>query len=713
MTHLAFRLAVSSSIVTTLLLSHAHAAAASPRVQAIDPGDVRDVEASHAGSEGAASQVTDGYLYTAWHAGPGRAVGESVTLRFGATRYVTRLDVLPGHGRNNISFQRHARPAEVTVKWDGGSQRFTLEDRRKTQRLELSGLARTRSLTVTVEAIHGRAAAGVALSEIVAFEPQDVLGVHPDLRERIRDEVAALGRPADAEEAMRRIVSYGRPAIPWLRDRLAQDDPGPGGPMALRTVYAMDRAVARDVARDMLLEGTPQRVVAALKVVAEEDAATQADALFHVAKRYEQRIPELAAAALDALATAGDERALPLLDRALASGDPKRVSVAVVGLPHFGDAGRAVLGRHLEDGDEPVRLSALASLGSFGGDPEAIALAGRYAEHPSARTRMAAVKALGRLEGPHARAELGRLLDGDDDAVRRAALPALVRHGEAAMPLLRPVLAEAGEDMRARAFDELGNIRTDSVREILVEEVVAEIHPAWHRHAVRALAGQGRAGVDRMLGWVDDNPSLARRAAPFLERVADTAAPAAAEMLAAMGPDRRLDEARGVLLETIRHAGYAAAAPEVAALYRDMATSDRVRRQAMETLGHLDTPESRDLVIEEMQSPNVQLAALARQAAGRLGDERAIAPLMEMLESREVRDWPADAVQALGALRAEEALPLFRRQVPNAARGVKLAILRACERIGGRTAIRILVDASVSKDVVVSRTAQNLLGDRR
>ena len=255
----------------------------------------------------------------------------------------------------------------------------------------------------------------------------------------------------------------------------------------------------------------------------------------------------------------------------------------------------------------------------------------------------------------------------------------------------------------------MASARTAGVRSLLVDAVLSATPPSWQRQAVRALAAHGQSGIDALLTRIRAYPEVAPRAEGFLKRVASSAARSATAMLLDLGPDREFDHLRSVLVETVRSANYEAADRAVVALYGAVTTSARLRREALSALGHIPTQRSKDTVLAAMDHADPMLARLALQSAGRLGDRRAIPKLMRHLEERHVTDWSPDAVEALGALRAEQAVPLFQDRMSYASRGIKLAILRACDGIGGRGAVRILIDASISSDVPVARTAHQLL----
>ncbi len=680
-------------------------AGAANTLEPVPGAHVKGVEASSQSPDMDPSSVTDGRLGTAWVSDAGASVGETIVVSFTTTRYLTRIDVLPGVGRDNTSFKRHARPARIRVAWEGGEQVFELHDRRKAQPLEFAGLARTSELRVTVEAVHGSTKHGVAISEIVGYEPHDILEVAPALRDKIEGDVAKLGDPDEGDRAMARVISYGRPVVPWLVDHVTRGDARTSSP-ALTALLELDAPQAQRIMRDALIQGTPAQVAVVLRALSEAGAVGLESALLEAAQRFRG---ELAIAALDGLASTADRRALPLLTDALNSGDPQRMAVASSRLSGFDKAGRAVASAALDSDTESVRLSSIAALGGFVEDPAAVAAVAPLARHASPITRSASIAALGRMSGSHARAALGELLAEVSGSDRGHALAALVAHDDDAIPMLEALLDRDAPELHSEIMDHMAAAQTPGVRSLLVRAVLSVDPPAWQRHAVRALASHGHGGTAALLDELRAYPTSASRAAGFLRRVASSAARPASQMLKDLGPDREYDDLRSVLVSTVQTAGYENGTGAVIDLYRSVTTSDRLRREALTALGHLPTQASRDLVLVEMDHPDPQLARLALQASSRLRDVRAIPKVLARLEGRHVRDWQPDAVEALGALRADGAVPLFQDRMSYATRGIQLAILRACHRIGGRDALRILVDASISDDMTVARTAHQLL----
>ncbi|MEZ4267231.1 MAG: HEAT repeat domain-containing protein [Myxococcota bacterium] len=699
--------AITGALALVVAIAPTSSATNSP--SALATAEVNEVSATSSSGEGEASRLTDGRLGSAWIAGPGRGAGEELTLRFQATRYLSRLDIHPGFGRDNRTFGAHARPTRLRVTWPGGAQVLELADSRRTQTFELFPLARTDVLTITVEAVVGPVEAGVAISEVMAYEPVDVLGVDQGLREQISSLVSSLGDRQRSAEAGERLVELGVAAVPWVSDLARQADADSGG-VALRILFRVDPSRARDVSLELLRTRSAQQTAIVLSALGGMDARGLESALLHAARELADTEPSLAAAATDALASTGDSRALLLLARGLASEEPAQVNVAVTRLPAFGAPGREIAARLLQNPSELTRRAALVTLGGFADDAQAVTAIAPFTQDASHATALAAVRALGRMRSEAARIELSKLAHAKDSWLVRAAVPALVAHGKDAMPVLWEMLAENDPALQATVFDELARANTPEVRARLIAEMLGDLQSPWHARTVRTLAAHGVQGVEALLIHLREKPDDASLAASYLRRVATVAAPAASLMLTDLAPDRSLDELRVVLLETIAEARYAQAAGAVAELYQAVESSERTRRAALAAMGSLPSDLTRDLAVAAMDHPNPQISILGREAAARLGDPRATLKIMAMLESLRPSEWPNDAVEALGVLRADGALSLFARHFPSASRGLKLAILRASHSIGGHDAVSILVEGTINSDVAVASLARNLLG---
>lgn len=251
----------------------------------------------------------------------------------------------------------------------------------------------------------------------------------------------------------------------------------------------------------------------------------------------------------------------------LRSNDPavrRRAAEALAGLP--APEARRLARVALDDSDPEVRLRAVE-----------VGLATKLAElservvpwlaESEPRLRVAAAEALARRPLARATGALGRTLSDAEPAVRIAAARALGASGnpDAVLPLL------------GRLDDSVPEVR---------EEVV------------RALARLGdRRAVVPLIGKIEDpRPGVRRAVARALGELSDPRSTSAL-VLALRDPE---EEVKVAVLDALGRLGDASVAPSVAAVLTARPTS-AVRTAALGALGRLGTPESRTLLLSELE----------------------------------------------------------------------------------------------------------------
>ncbi|PKQ17901.1 MAG: hypothetical protein CVT68_06125 [Actinobacteria bacterium HGW-Actinobacteria-8] len=140
--------------------------------------------------------------------------------------------------------------------------------------------------------------------------------------------------------------------------------------------FAPAATAAPPTVAQLLTSASPAQVAVGLRQLAGTPAPGLEDALYVAAQRPEA---ELSSAALDLLSQTGDTRAVELLEAAIRSLDPSRVSVACVWLPRFGALGLDAAERLLDDPDPVVRRAMGRTLAWFPPSPEVQALIERVA----------------------------------------------------------------------------------------------------------------------------------------------------------------------------------------------------------------------------------------------------------------------------------------------------------------------------------------------
>lgn len=709
------RFTAVASALTALLVGSTALADSGP-IRPIRKPEISRYSVSKDKPGGEPELVMDRLNNTGWITGTtGCGKNAYITMHFKETRYLTHVSILPGLAGNNKMFKRHARPASVLIEWADGSQFFDLKDKRRKQRLKLDNLAKTKFLTITIDSTYNcnkdrSRQHGLAITEIIAWEPRDILGVDEELAGKITAAILALQSADAGEEELAAVASYGRNAGPLLRQQVRKEHPI-GAPNCLAALARVDPKRAAKVATKLLRrKRSPRKVSIALKAMLRQPMEGLENELLLTTRNPD---PLISAIALDLLAAAKHEEALPLLKKALTSGKATLLTVAIARLPGYGTAGREMGKELLRTGDTSTRLAVLSALGGFDNDEEAVEMLKPYSRGRDNLLRMAAIRSLGRNSSPFARMALEKLVNGKDQRAAEAALGAIILSGNDVSDLLEKLLG--GGDTNARLARSLtkymARTHTPEIRTILINAMTAELQPVWYPEAERALVAHGSAGVKALLKHLIEHPIHTARVAPFLRRTAKHSSSASLRTLRRLPSDRDLDGLREVLLEVLAEARAVHAADMVIKLYKDSGTSDRIRLVALKTLGYTPSPEAQELVLDAMTNPDTRISNLAVEAAGRMGADGAVPRLMERLNERRPQEWDPRVIKALGQLKAKQAVLEFKQHITYVRRPVKLAILRACKNIGGRDALKVLINASVSSDATVSRLAGNLLSD--
>ena len=664
--------------------------------------------ASSSLSTAPAYKAVDGRSSTAWVSQWRQGKGSKLTMKFDQARFITMVSLLPGNAGSNAKWKKHCVPQAIELKWEkGGSQTFPIRMRRVHQYLMLKKPARTTELTFTVTDIYSCPPLDTAITEIVPYEPRNILKRHPELKGRLKADLEEMRDPTKRKDAMARLVHAGRPAVDYLKKQTASDDPLTAE-SALSALLNISRRKGRGLLRAMLSSGEQPKIVAALRALRWNKLEGLSEILVRLASRDKTL---LGALAFDALARTGEVQGLPMLEAALRSEDLVRVNIALGALNAYGPRGREIAVQLATNGNEREQLRGLAALAAFKGDDTVTPIVIRLTEAPSRLVAQAATRALGQLPTDAARTKLAELVESRLSSIRHAAMEALVEQGDSAVPILRRVLNDGGRAVAGPLFSYMAQSGASGVLELIMETLTSDLEPVWYQDAERALQAYGEAGADAILAHLIEHPQDASRIGPVLERLAHVGSIAAGHALKNMPMERRLDPVREIILNTLARGGDLRTAPIVVRTFEDPATSDRLRRISLVTLGHLPSPEAREVVLRAMSHSDGRVVSIALEAAGLQGEKRATPLILDMLRQRSVKEWSPKVIEALGRLKAKEALTLFQHNIRFASRPAQLAILRACHSIGGKDAMRVLVNASVSSDTSVSRLATDLLSE--
>lgn len=654
-------------------------------------------------SAGAAKMARDGVAWRAWVTAPRAGDGATLTLSFAATRYLRQVVIWSGDQRNSKTFRQTARPASVTVSWDGGSAPFPLADQRGAQTLQLPALAATRSLRIVVTALHGSDRRGLAIGEVIPLEPTDILDVAPEIREGIVDAVAHLST-AEADAARARLVAFGEPARAFLRDVARYGALETAAP-ALEILHELDPDVGLTVLQGWLSSGDPGHVRAAWSLASKLVWAGLAPlGVAHTAAH--DRVA--AAGATRYLCALKDRRAALSLLALLAERRPEVADFAAGCLNDLGAARGAALEGLLASTWIPARVAGLETVTLDNATEPVLAAVQTASKTSSVAVRKAAAEALGRIGDTSSLAQLVALVGDLHHQVRVSAARGLVAAGPAAAPHLSAALDMARSDSAAVLLDGIAAMEGPAARDLLVRAVAKGTTVVWSQEAARGLVKQGPEGVRALLDLARHDTMSCRGVALFLSNHAAMAAPVAAEVLETLGPESRLGPLRIALLNTLAAAGSPEYIAAARAVWDQTSLDPSVRAAALEALGRLRAAGVGDLALQGI-SAQADLSSAAVRTLARAGDRRVVAPVMALLRARHPRDWLPAHVEALGQLGIEEAVPLFPAALYMGDRSVRSAILTACLRIGSPRALSLLYDAAVDRDPSIRQEALELL----
>jgi HEAT repeat protein len=142
-------------------------------------------------------------------------------------------------------------------------------------------------------------------------------------------------------------------------------------------------------------------------------------------------------------------------------------------------------------------------------------------------------------------------------------------------------------------------------------------------------------------------------------------------------------------------------------------TDPRVRVEALHALGELGDAEAGSLALGFLEDADSNVRIAAAVAAGKLGIERALRPLLQLLEHEEEADKRVRLLQALGDLGDPGAVPAIEKHaVPSrfgkASTDVRVAAYKALHRIGTPHARDLVQRAANDKEPAVRAALRGL-----
>ncbi len=356
----------------------------------------------------------------------------------------------------------------------------------------------------------------------------------------------------------------------------------------------------------------------------------------------------------------------------------------------------------LDDLDAGVRVTAARALARRH-DPAAVTAAARWVLGGPSPERAAGLEVLrtARELTPAARTAVERTLADPDSAVKLMALEVL--GSKEAGPSL-PAIAGALEDSAAPVRLAAVRLLADSGDRRAALPLLGRIADADRGIRREAIAGLGALAdhqvLPALLRLLDAPADDIRRAA--IDALAALASPAAVPGLVTQARRRPIDQ-------VARHAQWALgeiATPEAIAALVSLLRQPPVTDETREALVHAGGKALPALVAELAADGGA--VAVAASLLGRLGERKAVAPLMAVLARRDQALRPA--IRALGALRAPEAAEILVPLAADPATEIRRLTLDALLAIGdARTAI-VLDRALEDPDAGVRLRATALTG---
>lgn len=469
--------------------------------------------------------------------------------------------------------------------------------------------------------------------------------------------------------------------------------------------YERERRLAADL--DSEDEATRLRAAEALAAAGESPvllAGSLADESWRVRR-----------VAAEGLATGGGPEVLATLVDALRDHhrDPALLNAALTALARTRDDAAKLVMELLELPSPEVRTYAALALGLMG-DPRAVpALMKRLADDDT-NVRFHAIEALGRIRDGDAADALAAIAEERDFFLSFAALDALAEIGEpAVVPRIIPLLDDSSLLAPAvLSIGALGSEETAIPLARLIEQPdapVAQIAKALVaiQDRMQAQIGEGALVADLARSVIGEGAVHAIGGAlemaspddlrPLLTLLSWLPFDGVNETLASFLPRA---ETRQVAAACLARRGVAAVPAVIAAA---TAESGEVRRAAAEVLGRLGSNEPTPTLIEWLDDqPDVIIAAAG--ALGAIGDRRAFAPLLAVLDHDEaaVRQAAVSALNSIGHPRMEEAVSA---RLTDPSPRVRESAARIAGYFGYASCLRRVVELCDDEEEVVRRAA--------
>ena len=494
-------------------------------------------------------------------------------------------------------------------------------------------------------------------------------------------------------------VRYGAEIAPWVEQ--------------------LDPETAVDILAQLLeieRAGTKPRVIEALGMT------RSVKAIRHLASALGDKNKDIQRAATSALRNIPSEKAaIPLQYELKRENNLARAAPIIYALEMMRTVTAIEALQHaaVEHTDRHIRSRAREALGRVEtGKLVSILIQSLDSKDESARSR--AISSLGRVYSDEVFDQLIEALSNENEDLRIGALEAL-EHLDMERSIdsfVSAALTDSAASVRAQAVRVLAETQTDPVTEVLVRVALEDESFDVREKATAALRISGFEKASKFFFRClseDRSAHVIASASRLVELIGEEAIGVLAQGLGSEDSEVRkaIVEIAKVLREDAVEILYQALDDEEREIIREatVALIGIGSKEAMTFLGKRAKSEEAitDALVQALESNNATVWRRAAEVLGRLGDDRAIAPLVNALRDEDSVVWRR-AAEVLGELSDEQAVGPLICVLEDEASIVRRRAAEVLGKIGHERAIEPLINAFRDDDPVVRRRAAKALG---
>lgn len=641
------------------------------------------------------SKLTDGVNWSSW-ASPLRG-GVWLRYQFAGTRYVSKVQIIPGCAGSGRTFNDLARPRELVLESNGRTVTLQVDDRRAEQVLDVVPALPAQQLTVRVAEVYRGRRQAVCFTELHFHELTALGTLSPETRVRLEEHAVTLAGE-DAAAAIAALTEIGPAAVPRLTMALSDA----GDPGLQKNVLAALREIGAPSAAPALLrfwatgpEGATRAL--AIEALARTGHDSVVDIVVAALADRDLEVADRAAAAIEPFGVT----VLPGLERLLESEHPDVVARALGALQHVPDARVVALAaRFFRAERSKLRAAAALAVGATGVEA-AVPVLRRLAldRHPAVRNAVAT--ALGRIPSPEADLILARLLRDRDPFVGSRALEVLAQ-SSTGVRHLATYLTEEYAPLGNAAVEFLATTRSAAAMQVVLDAL--RRGEARFRRALReAVVSYGPAGIEALAQAALEDEALRFDAETVL-----SAHPLVAVRIIDEVVSRNPSTAPIFLLRAL---GKGRGAGSLQVLDKVWASgTPSLRVVIVKAWAYYPPAAVRDRVLAAVRGSDPTLRAEAARAGATAGVMELAPLLTEALTSGDIP--AAVAIEGLGKLADPSGEPYMVANFKYARMGVRLATLHACKRLETPACLTILYGATNDNDDAIRIEALKLLASR-